>query len=178
MEAALIRARETSPTDRVASGLTKYLEQHLLEETHGEEPGGAVLDDLAALGTDATKLISESASSKIACLVGAQYYWIRHSHPVAVLGYLELEALHPRTAAVEELIERTGLPREGFRQLLLHAQLDVGHADELHDVIDVLPLDLSHEQLIGLSALHTISLVTELLLDVVRTLPPGAARGA
>jgi hypothetical protein len=82
-------------------------------------------------------------------------------------GYLELEAYHPRRASIERLIEKTGLPRAGFRQLLLHAKLDVAHATELHRVLDSLPLEPQHEQLIGLSALHTISLLMDALLDVV-----------
>src|SRR5207244_6917852 len=105
----------------------------------------------------------------------AVYYWIFHFHPVAVLGYLELEAYHPNVSGVERLIERTGLPREGFRQLLLHAKLDVAHARELHRVIDHLPLEPRHEQLIGLSALHTMSLLTDALLDVVED--EGSSRG-
>lgn len=167
-EAALTRAREISPTDRVSLRLIPYLEKHLLEEMHDELPGGAVLADLAALGADVPTLVSHSSSTKIAYLIGAEYYWIRHVHPVAVLGFFELETFHPQTASVEKLIEITGLPRDGFRQLLLHAQLDVGHADELHHLIDTLPLDRNHEQLIGLSALHTMGLVTEVFLDVVQ----------
>jgi hypothetical protein len=178
MEVALSRARELGAGDRVASELTGYLEQHLLEETHAETPGGAVLEDLIALGADAADLVANASSPKIACLVGAQYYWIRHAHPVAVLGFLELEAFPPRTADIEQLIERTGLPREGFRQLLLHAELDVRHADELHEVIDALPLDRGHEQLIGLSALHTLGLVTEVLFEVVKSNALGASPDA
>jgi hypothetical protein len=84
-----------------------------------------------------------------------------------VLGFLQLERFHPRRGSVEQLIETTGLPREGFGQLLLHAELDVEHAAELDRVIDDLPLEPFHEELIGLSALQTIGLLSEVLLDVV-----------
>lgn len=167
MEAALARARALAPGDRVAAGLVEYLERHIPEEMHSEEPGGATLDDLAALGVDTTAVRTQQPSPKIAALIGAVYYWIFHFHPVAVLGYLELEAYHPSVSGVERLIERTGLPRNGFRQLLLHAKLDVAHARDLHRVLDSLPLDPHHEQLIGLSALHTMALLTDALLDVV-----------
>jgi len=41
--------------------------------------------------------------------VGAQYYWIHHFHPVALLGYIAvLEGRPPSPTLVEELIERTG----------------------------------------------------------------------
>jgi hypothetical protein len=68
---------------------------------------------------------------------------------------------------VERLIEKTGFPREGFRQLLLHADVDVGHAEELHRVLDSLPLEPDQEQLIGLSALQTIAFLIEAMLDVL-----------
>src|SRR5262249_34444896 len=67
MEIALARARELD--DEISAGLVRYLERHLVEEMHHEEPGGAVLDDLRALGEDANRLVAETASDKIAALV-------------------------------------------------------------------------------------------------------------
>jgi hypothetical protein len=175
MEAALAGARALVGADDIAAGLAEYLDRHLREEMHSEEPGGAVLDDLQALGVDGASLIEEASSPKLASLIGAQYYWILHQHPVAVLGFLELEAYHSELPVVERLIEKTGLPREGFRQLLLHAKLDAIHARELRQVLDSLPLQPRHEKLVGLSALHTIGLVAEILLDVVVADAPVAA---
>jgi hypothetical protein len=169
MEAALVRAREAAPHDPVADGLVAYLERHIPEEIHGDEPGGATLNDLAVLGIDPDRLRWDPPAPQVAALIGAQYYWIFHRHPVALLGFLELEAFHPHEPTVERLIETTGLPREGFRQLLIHSKLDVVHARDLHRVLDALPLEPRHEQLIGLSALQTISLLTEALLDVVQS---------
>jgi hypothetical protein len=177
MEAALTRAQELAPRDPVAEGLAEYLERHIPEEMHGDEPGGALLDDLEALGVDPVALQARPPHPKIAALLGAQYYWILHYHPVALLGFLELESYHPDRATVERLIETTGLPREGFRQLLLHAKLDVAHARELHRVVDALPLESAHEQLIGLSALQTIGLLADAQLDVVRERASGPALG-
>jgi hypothetical protein len=167
METALGRARERADHDPVAAGLAAYLERHIPEEMHSEEPGGAHLDDLEALGVDPVALRASLPAPKIAALIGAQYYWIHHYHPVALLGFLELEAYQPDRPTVERLIERTRLPRDGFRLMLLHAKLDVAHARELHRVLDSLPLEPHHEQLIGLSALQTIALWTDALLDVV-----------
>jgi Iron-containing redox enzyme len=167
METALGRARELCAADPVADGLAEYLERHIPEEMHSDEPGGAVLDDLEALGVDVAGLRAELPPPKIAALVGAQYYWIFHHHPVAILGFLALEAYHPHAATLERLIEHTGLPRDGFRQLLLHSKLDVAHARELHRVLDSLPLEPWHERLITTSALQTIASVVDLLLDVV-----------
>ena len=100
-----------------------------------------MLDDLEAIGVDTLALRRGAPPPKIAAFVGTLFYWIWHRHPVAILGFLSLEAFHPYTEAVERLIEKTGLPRDGFRQLLLHAKLDVVHAEELHRVIDSLPLE-------------------------------------
>jgi hypothetical protein len=167
MEAALDRAGEAAPQDPVAKGLIAYLERHIPEEMHGDEPGGATLDDLAALGVDAARLRRDPPAPQVAALIGAQYYWIFHRHPVALLGFLELESFHPDGPTVELLIEKTSLPREGFRQLIIHSKLDVVHARDLHRFLDTLPLEPWHEQLIGLSALQTIKLLAEALLEVV-----------
>jgi len=167
MEAALGRARETAPHDPVADGLVEYLERHIPEEMHGDMPGGATLNDLAAFAIDPDRLRRDPPAPQVAALIGAQYYWIFHRHPVALLGFLELEAFHPDGPTVERLIETAGLPREGFRQLLIHSKLDVVHARDLHRLLDALPLEAWHEQLIGLSALQTIGLLTEALLEVV-----------
>ena len=167
METALARASELAAEDPVAEGLAAYLERHIPEEMHSDEPGGATLDDLEVLGIDPVALEAQPPHPKIAALLGAQYFWIFHYHPVAILGFLELEAFHPQRLALEQFIEKSGLPRDGFRQLLLHARLDVVHARDLHRVLDSLPLEPRHEQLIGLSALQTIGLLAEAWLDVI-----------
>lgn len=168
MEAALERARGLVPGDRVAAGLVAYLERHIPEEMHGDEPGGALLDDLEALGADPKALRAQPPPPPITALIDAQYFWITQRHPVAVLGYLQLETFRPHGPTLERLIEKTGLPRDGFRQLLLHAELEVAHARELSRVLDSLPLDRRQEELIGLSALQTIALLTDALLDAVQ----------
>lgn len=180
MEAALRRARELGPEDPVAAGLSPYLERHIPEELHGEEPGAETLEDLVAFGADPLELTTALPPPEVAALVGAQYYWIFHHHPVAVLGFLELEAYPPHRPTVERLIEKTGLPREGFRQMLLHADLDVEHAQELHRVLDSLPLEPEHEELIGLSALQSIELLALALRDAVDdpvSTPDGVGEG-
>lgn len=175
MESALERARALSDEDPVTAGLAAYLEHHIPEEMHGDEPGGAALDDLAALGIDNNALCSGPVPPKVAELIGNQYFWIWHNHPVAILGLLWLEAYHPQKEAVELLMERTGLPADGFRQLLLHAELDVDHAEELREVIDSLPLEPGHEQAIAFSALQAMAFLTEAWLDVLNDVSAAAA---
>ena len=64
----------------------------------------------------------------------------------------------------------TGLPREGFRQLLVHAVVDLRHGPELRAALDGLPLEPWHEQLVGVSALETMTFLVEAWLDVVAAL--------
>ena len=177
MEAALERARVLAPNDGVAAALADYLERHLIEETHHEEPGGAVLDDLRAAGVDAAALVAAAASDKLATLVALQHDWIREQHPVAVLGFLELEAYYAELPVVEQLIARSGLPRAAFSQLLEHATLDAMHGAHLHKLLDSLPLTREQEQLIGLSALTTFRLVADALVETLG-LAPGTGGNA
>jgi hypothetical protein len=167
MEAALARSRELAPVDPVAAGLVDYLEHHIPEERHGDEPGGDLLTDLAALGVDTEALYAGALSEKIAALIGTQFFRVVHRHPVAILGFLWLETFPPHRPTVERLIESTGLPRAGFRQLLVHSVVDVRHGDELRAVIDSLPLEPWHEQLMGQSALQTISFLVDAWMDIV-----------
>lgn len=168
METALERARVLSPDDRVAAGLVPYLERHIEEERHGDEPGAGVLSDLEQTGFDTAALREGLPPAKIAALVGSQYFWIHHAHPIGLLGYLEVvEAFHPRPTTIERLVERTGYPRSAFSQLFEHAELDVEHSQELDGLLDGLPLDQHHEQLLALSALSSVELLTDALLAEV-----------
>ena len=169
MEAALARARELASTDPVAAGLVPYLEHHIPEEMHGDEPGGELLEDLAVLGVDITELRTRRLPPQLAALIGAQFFRVRHAHPVSVLGFLWLEEFSPSAAGVERLIEVTGLPRAGFRQLLVHAEVDVRHGQELRAIVDALPLEPWHEELIGLSALEAMASLIDAWLDVLET---------
>jgi heme oxygenase-like protein len=169
MEAALERARVLAPADPVAAGLVGYLEHHIPEEMHGDEPGGELLEDLETLGVDTAALRTGAVPEGIAALIGSQAFRIRHAHPVAVLGFLWLELFPPRASSVEELIAATGLPRAGFRQLLLHSEVDLRHGRELAAALDSLPLEPWHEQLVGLSALETMSYLIGVWLDVLAT---------
>jgi hypothetical protein len=168
METALERSRMLARDDPVAAALADYLLLHIAEEIHGEVAGRAALEDLEAVGIDTVALRARPLPEKLAALIGTQYFWILHCHPVAILGFLELEAYHPHAPYVELLIEKTGLPRDGFRQLLLHAEVDVAHADELHVLLDSLPLEPYQEDLVALSTLQTMAFLTDAWLDVVR----------
>ena len=76
-----------------------------------------------------------------AALAGAQYYWIRHVHPVALLGFIAvLEGTPPDVDFFEATADRIGVPRKAFSNLLLHGKLDPQHRDDLDRALDSLPL--------------------------------------
>ena len=164
MRAAVDRAR-TLPDDEVAGGLALYLEPHISEEMDHDE---WVLEDLEVLGVDREGVLARPPAPAVAELVGAQYYWILHYHPIALLGYMTLlEAYPPRVEAVEELIARTGYERSAFRTLLHHADQDPHHAAELCATIDALPLTPDQSAVLGVSALSTVYLLTRVVAEIV-----------
>jgi hypothetical protein len=107
-------------------------------------------------------------SLHVAHLIGAHYYWVRHVHPVAMLGYLAvLEGNPPEVDQLADYQRRTGLPREAFRTLIKHGHLDQHHRDDLNDTLDALPLERRHHELISMSAFHTIDLVSLSLEEIL-----------
>ena len=95
-------------------------------------------------------------SPRVAALVGSQYYWILHHHPVAFLGYVALMEGYPPTPDLIDGAHRAhGVPARGVPTYLEHAELDPGHRDHLDRTLDALPLEPRHEQIIGISAIAT-----------------------
>ncbi len=174
MQAALERARELAAQDAVAAALCVYLAAHIPEEMHHDE---WALDDLETLGNAREDVLARLPSATVAALVGAQYYWIRHVHPVAVLGYIAvLEGDPPTVEEVDEMIARTGFDRTAFRTVLKHALLDPRHRDDLDLFLDGLPLGPFHRSLIGVSALQTVHWFACVMEEIVPAPAVAAAR--
>lgn len=172
MQEALDRARLSASTDPVANRLASYLERHLHDED-GHDTW--LLEDMEALGLRREDILARLPSHHAACMVGSQYYWIRHVHPVAILGYIAvLEGQPPAAEELHEIQQRTGLPPAGFRTLLEHAALDVEHAQELYDVIDALPLSAAQSALVGASALQTIEHMGGMFQDLLHAAENGS----
>jgi hypothetical protein len=162
-EAALAKARELD--DPLATPLAHYLEEHVDEELGHDE---TLLGDLELLGIDRTTVLARMPPPSVAGLVGSQYYWIHHYHPVAFLGYVALmEGYPPTPELIDELVERSGHPRGAFRTYVEHAELDPGHRDHLDRTIDALPLDASHEVALGISAIATAALAASSLEELL-----------
>jgi hypothetical protein len=167
MEAALERARAMAESDAVAAGAAAYLEQHLPEEIHHDE---WLLEDLAVLGRDPSELLRRLPSPTVAALVGSQYYWILHYHPAVLLGYIAvMEGYPPTVDRVEDLVTRTGHPRDAFRTLFKHARLDVHHREDLDGTLDSLPLSRQPQALLGVSALRTVYLASCVLQELLES---------
>lgn len=167
MELAARRCAET-PGDPLAERLGRYLAAHVEEERDHDT---WLLDDLAAAGGDPAALLAAQPPTAVAELVGAQYYWIEHHHPVALLGYvLTLEHHAPSPQLAGRLARDTGLPPAAFRTVHEHAALDGGHAADLDALLDELPLTPAQLTAVAVSALHAADGITRLF---VRLTAPG-----
>src|SRR5262249_6063476 len=136
LEAVVARLGPRCGDDPVAAPLLAFARDFIREEWGHDE---WLLEDLEALGIPREAVLARTPPPTLAALVGAQYYWIAHHHPVALLGYAFVtETSPPPLAAVEDLILRTGLPRAAFRSLLRHAVLDLQHGAAVEATLDAL----------------------------------------
>jgi hypothetical protein len=170
--AAAERARELED-DPVAQALVPYFEHHAPEEA-GHDVW--LLEDLEALGGDREAAAAAIPSARVATMVGAQYYWLRHVHPVSLLGHMAVvEGYSPDVGFSDRLQEATGWPPDAFRAIRRHERLDIRHKRELYEAIDGLELDETHEALMGLSGLHTIQSAAEVFAQITATEPLAVA---
>jgi hypothetical protein len=167
------RAVAAKREDPVSARLAPYLAHHIPEELDHDE---WLLGDLELLGRDRAALLRRPPPPTVASLVGAQYYWVQHFHPVALLGYIGLlEGYPPSPALIDELRARTGFERGAFRTMIAHAELDPGHGAELDELLDLLPLTPEQSAVIGLSALHTVELYTRAIEEILDEYEEAAA---
>lgn len=173
MRAALECATADSAADPVRAGLAAYLTQHIPEEMQHDD---WLLDDLEALGADRATVLTRMPPPCVATLVGAQYYWIRHFHPVSLLGYIAvLEGTPPVAEHIDAVASRAGLPREAFSTMLRHAKLDPHHRDDLDRALDALPLTSEHAAIMGVSAFHTAHWLSRVVEEAIT--PPQRSPG-
>jgi pyrroloquinoline quinone (PQQ) biosynthesis protein C len=150
--------------DQLCSALAKYYRKHTKEEMDHDR---WLLADLEAIGVSRRETLSRMPTQAVAELVGVQYYWIHHLHPVCLLGYIAiLEGYPPQKKGVKKLMKKTGYPEAAFRTLAEHSDLDPHHVEELDAVLDALPLDRRQEEWITLNAIYTIRRCTEILNSI------------
>jgi heme oxygenase-like protein len=165
MEKALERCRGMA-ADPLATRLAPYFERHI-EEERGHDAW--LREDMRHVGLSEEAIAGSLPSPEVATLVGSQYYWILHEHPVALLGaFAVLEGYPADPQALDELALR-GVPRAALRTFYKHAMIDVHHRRELDEALDGLPLLPQHERLIGLVALDTIEKLSSVLESIVHT---------
>jgi hypothetical protein len=158
METALTTAR-TLPDDQVAALLADYLEHHIPEERGHDD---WLLADLESIGVPRDQVLRRIPSPAIAALVGSQYYWVQHVHPVVLLGYMAMfEGYPPARQDIDQMQAATGYGPEAFRTHLFHADLDPHHGDDVDDLLDSLPLTEQQRTLIGLNAIASVQLITQ-----------------
>ena len=163
-EAAAERARALDD-DPVAPGLALYLDEHVDEERGHDDD---LLADLESLGRDRETVLGRMPSPTVAALVGSQYYWIHHHHPIAFLGYVALmEGYPPTPELIETLAARSGHPREAFRTFAEHGDLDPGHRDHLDETLDSLPLTREQEAVMAISATATAAFAARAVEEVL-----------
>jgi hypothetical protein len=165
MEAGRAQAEAKAETDPVSAILAPYLEQHISEE---RDHDAWLLDDLEVLGRPRSEVLARPPSPIVAALVGAQYYWIFHYHPVALLGHIAvLEGHPPSPELIDDLMAATGYEPDAFRTMAAHADLDPGHRDELYEVVDSLPLTGQQSAAMGLSAIHTVHMYARAIEEIL-----------
>jgi len=166
MEVARRVADERAESDPVCRGIALYMTRHIEEERDHDR---WLLDDLEAAAIERETVLQMVPSPTVASLVGAQYYWIHHHHPVALLGYIRLlEGNPPSADHVERLKELTHLPDDAFRTYRLHGELDPLHLREFDEMLDALPLSRSQLALVGTSATHTAHFLARCLDQLER----------
>jgi pyrroloquinoline quinone (PQQ) biosynthesis protein C len=165
MEATLAVCRAGKyRTDPVLKRFGDYLARHIDEERGHDN---WILDDAEAMGMDRKSLLDRLPKEVPMQMVGSQYYWIHHYHPVAMLGYIAvMEGTPPRTEFIEEVAKRNSLLPKAFSSFLLHAKIDPKHRADLDTLLDELPLSQNQHAIIGLSALQTTQFLKTVLTDV------------
>ena len=149
--------------DPLRKPLGDYYREHAEEEKGHEE---WLLSDLASLGISRERVRRRLPYPSVAALVGSQYYWIKHVHPAAYLGYLAILEQPAETEFLEEVHERSGIPLSSMTCHLKHAELDPDHVVEFDALLDDFPLTREQEELIAISALSTIHHLERVFGDI------------
>jgi hypothetical protein len=172
MELAARRCAELGRRDPVAGPLRRYLEGHIDEERGHDD---WLLADLAALGSDPEQPNASPPSPGVARLVGAQYYWVEHHHPIALLGYIAvMEGNAPAVSLADWIVSTAGVPESAVRTIREHAELDGGHTDAVFDLLDALPMTAAQTTAVGVSGLHTADALMVVFAHLARAPRPGA----
>ncbi|MFI6603925.1 iron-containing redox enzyme family protein [Nonomuraea sp. NPDC050536] len=150
--------------DTVSSLLLPYLAAQAGDEAGHDD---WVREDFRQAGGDPVALEQRIPAGSIARLVGAQYYWLLHEHPVALLGHIAvLEWFPPASDLAPRLAQQYGLRLTAFTTISQHAELDQEHGDQLGRLLDALPLSPRLSALVVTSALTTVCGLADVIADL------------
>jgi len=153
--------------DPALQGFGRYLRHHIPEETGHHE---WILDDGEAMGLSRQAILERLPKESATQLVGVQYYWIQHYSPIALAGFIAtMEGGPPPAKFFKEVAARNHLPLKCFSSFLYHAKIDPRHKRDLDAVLDSLPLTPAQLELIGISSLRTIRMMTGILEDIIES---------
>jgi hypothetical protein len=161
---AACRLPQYASEEAVMRPTAAYLDHHAVEETGHDE---WLLDAAEVMGGRRDSMLARIPSPAAVRIVGAQYYWIHHYHPIAFLGYIAVMEGTPGTVRFfENVTRRQNLPAEAMSNFVYHAKIDPKHKDDFNKLVDSLPLTPHHLELMGLSAIQTIHYLTAVLKEV------------
>jgi hypothetical protein len=160
---AVLRAPDhDSPRSRA---LAAYFAKRIPEEMGHDE---WLLEDLERLGVSASEARAHMPSPSAAALAGAQWFYIEHGLPAALLGYMGvLEGFPPIESELRAAAARTGYPLDCFRTLRKHGNLDIHHRDDLNVFLDSAPLTEEDMVLIITNAIATFERAAAMISEVV-----------
>ena len=162
----VVNCAKKLPNDPTSAPLIKYMEKHIAEEMDHDT---WYANDLECLGIPKESIFSRVPSANIAALSGSQYYWIKHHHPIAFMGYIAcLEVYHPTKEYVQSLIDKSGLSPSGFKTYMDHAIIDENHSQDIITTLNNLPLTEEHYRMVEVSAFQTFRYVALIMEDVCR----------
>jgi hypothetical protein len=165
MEAARARSVSLARDCPVAARLVPYWTRHIREEAGHDE---WLLADLARLGADPERVRVSIPAPEIAELMGTLHFWIQHAHPVAALAYFYVVERNPPTVELLDwIVQSGGIPREALQTFYQHASIDIGHARELEDLIDSLPLAPAHLDLMVVSATTVVRQLSRIYEELI-----------
>lgn len=164
MRAAADRCAAGLGDDPLAAWLQDYYREHAEEEAGHEQ---WMLNDLASLGVPRERVLQRLPYASVAALVGVQYYWMFHVHPIAYLGYIAVVEAPTSIDFLEEVSHRTGIPLSSMFGHVMHARLDPDHVAEFDAALDSLPLLPHHQDLLTVSAIATVAHLENMFSDIL-----------
>jgi len=164
MQCALERSRQLASECRVAAELVPYFSEHIEEEKQHDV---WLLEDMEVLGLPNDPTAEQIPPTVVATLIGTQYYYINHCHPITMIGYLAVvEGNPPRAEMLDQIVATTSIPKDGLRSFYKHAEMDIHHSEEVWRLLDDLPLSMWHNTLLGINAMLVTDQLANMLEDV------------